>query len=39
LLSYTIADVCAAMFVVEKFICKVEKRLPLYIITLKDYSS
>jgi len=39
LLLYTVADVCVAMFVVEKFISQVEKRPPLYIITLKDYSS
>jgi len=39
LLLYTVADVCAVMFVVEKFIRKVKKRPPLCIITLKDYSS
>ena len=39
LLLYTDADMCAAMFVIEKFICQLEKRLLPYIINLKDYSS
>jgi hypothetical protein len=39
LLLYTVAYVCAAVFVVEEFICQVEKRLLPYIIALKDYSS
>jgi hypothetical protein len=35
----TAADACAEMFDVEKLIYEVEKRPPLYNITLKDYSN